>query len=309
MTTPCSTRIHAPSRRRSRPSVRRSSRFNHDHGNGSGVVFTPDGLILTNSHVVANARTDDGDAAGRPFASRGRRRAGRRHRPRRAARQSPTAVPCRGPRSDDSSHIRVGQVVDRHRQSVRTAALGDGRHRQRPRTLAANSVRTSDRRRHPDRRGAESGQLRRPARDHSRRRRRHQHRDHRTGAGPVLCNRQRHGAVRRRQADSRRTDPPQLHRRGRPDRADSARAARGTTAWPCRQACSSTSVEPGSPAATAGLRDGDVVFGCADDPVTAVADLHRHLTDERVGVPTRLAILRGVERRQLTVVPAESQRD
>ena len=70
-----------------------------------------------------------------------------------------------------------------------------------------------------------------------------------------------------------------------------------------------TSVEPGSPAATAGLRDGDVVFGCADDPVTAVADLHRHLTDERVGVPTRLAILRGVERRQLTVVPAESQRD
>jgi S1-C subfamily serine protease len=70
-----------------------------------------------------------------------------------------------------------------------------------------------------------------------------------------------------------------------------------------------TSVEPGSPAATAGLRDGDVVFGCADDPITAVADLHRHLTDERVGVPTRLAILRGVERRQLTVVPAESQRD
>ena len=70
-----------------------------------------------------------------------------------------------------------------------------------------------------------------------------------------------------------------------------------------------TSVEPDSPAAAAGLRDGDVIFGCGDDPVTAVGDLHRHLTGERVGVPTRLALLRGVERRQLTVVPAESQRD
>jgi S1-C subfamily serine protease len=70
-----------------------------------------------------------------------------------------------------------------------------------------------------------------------------------------------------------------------------------------------TSVEPKSPAATAGLRDGDVVIGCGDEAITAVGDLLRHLTDERVGVPTVLAVLRGNERRQLTVVPAESQRD
>ena len=70
-----------------------------------------------------------------------------------------------------------------------------------------------------------------------------------------------------------------------------------------------TSVEPNSPASIAGLRDGDVIFGCGDEAVTAVGDLVRHLTDERVGVPTAVAVLRGPERRQLTVVPAESQRD
>lgn len=70
-----------------------------------------------------------------------------------------------------------------------------------------------------------------------------------------------------------------------------------------------TSVEPNSPAATAGLHDGDVILSCGDEPVTVVGDLHRHLTDERVGVPTKVGVLRGTERRQLTVVPAESQRD
>jgi S1-C subfamily serine protease len=69
------------------------------------------------------------------------------------------------------------------------------------------------------------------------------------------------------------------------------------------------SVEPNSPAAAAGLREGDVMLACGGEAVTAVGDLHRHLTDERVAVPTTIVILRGNERRQLTVVPTESQRD
>jgi S1-C subfamily serine protease len=69
------------------------------------------------------------------------------------------------------------------------------------------------------------------------------------------------------------------------------------------------SVEPKSPAAAAGLREGDVIFRCGEEAVAAISDLHRLLTDERVGAPTAVAILRGNERRQLTVVPAESQRD
>jgi S1-C subfamily serine protease len=67
------------------------------------------------------------------------------------------------------------------------------------------------------------------------------------------------------------------------------------------------SVEPDSPAAAAGLRDGDVVLAFAGEPVTGVDDLHRHLTDDRIGVPATLAILRAARRHELTVVPRESK--
>jgi S1-C subfamily serine protease len=67
------------------------------------------------------------------------------------------------------------------------------------------------------------------------------------------------------------------------------------------------SVEPASPAATAGLRDGDVVLAFAGEPVSGVDDLHRHLTEDRIGVPSSLSILRSAEKRQLTVIPRESK--
>ena len=66
-----------------------------------------------------------------------------------------------------------------------------------------------------------------------------------------------------------------------------------------------TSVEPNSPAASAGLRDGDVVLAFAGEVVTGIDDLHRRLTGDRIGVPATLTILRSAERRQLTVVPSE----
>jgi S1-C subfamily serine protease len=65
------------------------------------------------------------------------------------------------------------------------------------------------------------------------------------------------------------------------------------------------SVERGSPAASAGVRDGDVVMAFAGEPIAGIDDLLRHLTDDRIGAPTSLAILRGVERRLLTIVPSE----
>jgi S1-C subfamily serine protease len=66
-----------------------------------------------------------------------------------------------------------------------------------------------------------------------------------------------------------------------------------------------TSVEPDSPAARAGLRDGDVVLAFAGEVVTGVDDLHRRLTGDRIGAPAALTILRSAERRQLTIVPSE----
>jgi S1-C subfamily serine protease len=69
-----------------------------------------------------------------------------------------------------------------------------------------------------------------------------------------------------------------------------------------------TSVEAGSPAATSGLRDGDVILAFAGEAIAGIDDLHRRLTDDRIGTPSALTILRAGQRRQLTVVPAESRK-
>ena len=52
------------------------------------------------------------------------------------------------------------------------------------------------------------------------------------------------------------------------------------------------SVEKGSPAQRAGLSEGDVIIAYGDEPVRGLDDLHRLLTGESVGVPTTLTVLR-----------------
>ena len=65
------------------------------------------------------------------------------------------------------------------------------------------------------------------------------------------------------------------------------------------------SIEAGGPAERAGLREGDVLLGFAGEPVAGIDDLQRLLTAERIGVPAPVVLLRNRERRQLTVVPSE----
>ena len=67
-------------------------------------------------------------------------------------------------------------------------------------------------------------------------------------------------------------------------------------------------VEDNSPAARAGLMTGDVVLSFVDSAVSGIDDLHRLLTEERIGTPAPVIVLRRGERRQLTIVPAESRR-
>jgi S1-C subfamily serine protease len=69
------------------------------------------------------------------------------------------------------------------------------------------------------------------------------------------------------------------------------------------------SIEDDSPAARSGLRKGDVILAFGGTQVSGIDDLHRLLTDERIGVPAPLTVLRSGERRQLVVVPAESERN
>jgi S1-C subfamily serine protease len=61
--------------------------------------------------------------------------------------------------------------------------------------------------------------------------------------------------------------------------------------------------EPGSPAQKAGLQEGDVITSLAGEPVEGVDVLHRLLGEDRIGIKTRLTVLRGSKRLEFTVVP------
>jgi S1-C subfamily serine protease len=68
-----------------------------------------------------------------------------------------------------------------------------------------------------------------------------------------------------------------------------------------------TGTEPDSPAARAGLRDGDLIIAFNDFPIAGVDDLHRQLTDERVDAAATMSVVRGTEKLDLAITPAESR--
>jgi S1-C subfamily serine protease len=69
-----------------------------------------------------------------------------------------------------------------------------------------------------------------------------------------------------------------------------------------------TQIEPESPAARAGLVAGDTIVALGETAVGGIDDLHRLLTEEKVGVSSALTVLRGVEKLTLWIVPGESRR-
>ena len=65
-------------------------------------------------------------------------------------------------------------------------------------------------------------------------------------------------------------------------------------------------VEKGSPAEGAGLRDGDVIIGFDGLPVPSVDDLHRLLTEEHVERRAELTVIRLTEKLTVPVVPVRA---
>jgi len=66
-----------------------------------------------------------------------------------------------------------------------------------------------------------------------------------------------------------------------------------------------STIDARSPAAAAGLKEGDVILAFAGTPVSGVDDLHRLLTEDRIATTITLGILRGVDRTDLRVTVAD----
>jgi S1-C subfamily serine protease len=68
-------------------------------------------------------------------------------------------------------------------------------------------------------------------------------------------------------------------------------------------------VEPDSPAAKAGLREGDVLIAADAAPLRTIDDLQKLLTDERVGEALMFKVLRGKDLELVPVTPVDAKRN
>ena len=270
-------------------------------GVGSGVIFTPDGFILTNSHVVGNAvrvcvtlpdgRTGRADRVGVDP-----------HTDLAVVRMDATDLPWA--RFADSKHARVGQVAIAignpygFQHSVTAgviSALGRSLRSQSNRLL--DDVIQTDAALNP---GNSGGALV-------------------TTAGEVIGINTAmilaaQGLCFAIASNTARFVASLLIRDGRVRRSFLGVAGHNT---PIPRAIARAnqlvvssgvrvqSVEPGSPAAVAGLREGDVILAFADRLVAGIDDLHRLLTADRIGDRLTVVVLRGTERRTLFVAPTE----
>jgi S1-C subfamily serine protease len=66
-------------------------------------------------------------------------------------------------------------------------------------------------------------------------------------------------------------------------------------------------LEPNSPARDAGLEEGDVIVSFDGKPIFTIDDIQRLLSEERVGVKSAISVVRGTSLLKYEVTPAESK--
>jgi S1-C subfamily serine protease len=284
---------------RASPSVVHIRASARQEGTGSGFVFTPDGFILTNSHVVHGAsRIEVTLADGRRLSAE-------------VTGDDPDTdlavlrVPQSGlpaARLGDSAGLRVGQLViaignPLGFQYTVTAgvvsALGRSLRSQSGRLI--DNVIQTDAALNP---GSSGGPLVTAEGDV-------------IGVNTAII----HGAQGLCFAtpiDTARQVVPRLIRDGKITRAWLGIACQATRVSPhaahvlgmgAESGILATAVEPGSPAAAAGVEVRDLVVELDGHPIATVDDLHRVLSDEVAGRVLRLVVIRHSERLGLAIVP------
>src|SRR5947207_11856607 len=67
-------------------------------------------------------------------------------------------------------------------------------------------------------------------------------------------------------------------------------------------------LEPDSPAQFAGLREGDVIVAFDGHPVSGIDDLHKLLTEEQIGKKSTVTVIREAEKLERVIAPEEAAR-
>jgi S1-C subfamily serine protease len=64
-------------------------------------------------------------------------------------------------------------------------------------------------------------------------------------------------------------------------------------------------MEPNSPAARSGLKEGDVIVAFGSDFVSGIDELHRHLVASAIGIPVQFTVIRHTEKLSIIITPEE----
>ena len=286
-----------------RPQGKHRGRGDQARGSGSGFIFTPDGFILTNSHVVSGAKSievtlQDGTRAAAQLV-------GDDPHSDLAVIRISSAVPLVPARLGDSDAIRPGRLVvavgnPYGFQCTVTAgvvsALGRSM-RARSGRLIDNVIQT-DAALNPGNSG-----------------------------GPLVDSRGQvigvntavilpaQGICFAIGINTAKFVAARLIRDGRVSRSFIGVAGQNTPihrrivrfyGLPLESGVLAVSTEEGSPAAAAGLRQGDVIVAYGSSAVGSIDDLHRLLTGDEIGVLSTLTIIRGTERLHVEITPTGS---